>query len=109
MAAASPPSRLRFNLRSLFVLTTLVAVLTGWQVTTVRERKAALASAIQNGALADAKAHPIFFRRWLGDVTVTVFIVTWGKETRGEIDRLLRAFPEAQVNWFDEHGNETVL
>lgn len=80
---------------------TVVAIVAAWQASIIRERKAVMSYALAHGVWTTPTPHPNAFRRWLGDVTATSFVIGSGYESNDEDDRLRAAFPEADVIWFE--------
>jgi hypothetical protein len=117
--------RLRFSLRTLFVLTTLVAVWLGWNQHVVQRRLAARALILQDGGVVfvrrDCTALPIgpdgkpafarglmydlidsepsvpWVRRLLGDETVDLVMLRSGIENGMAQKEVSLAFPEADI------------
>ena len=106
----------RFNLRSLFVVMTLVACWFGWQVNTVHKRQELLRELKNKPNFSVVLNHPIglgsnrpyasvsITRRWLGNVSVHRIIVAGSLNATNSptFRRLKQLFPEAE---FTERGN----
>ena len=101
----------RFNLRSLFVVMTLVACWFGWQVNTVHKRQELLRelknkpnfSVVLNHSIALGSNRPYasvsITRRWLGDVPVHRIIVAGSLNATNSptFRRLKQLFPEVRL------------
>ena len=100
----SPPRRrwLRFSLRGLLIVVTLVAVWLGWNVHVVRQGKAALAEYRGSGELtAHNELNPSgkklsLVRELMGDTHMRLFILEDGAP-ESKKNRLKALFPEATV------------
>lgn len=100
----------RFNLRSMFVVMTLVACWFGWQVNTVHKRQELLRELKSNPNFSVVLYRPIglgsnrpdasvsITRRWLGDVPVHRIIVSGSLNTTNSptFRRIKQLFPEAE-------------
>jgi hypothetical protein len=87
----------RFNLRTLFVVTTFVAIYLNWQTVVVHERKALLAESERFGLWwTDGKGSWWPIRSLMGDQSVAVLVITDNVSPK-ETDRLKRVFSEAEV------------
>ena len=96
--------RLRFSLRTLFVVVTVVCVWLGWQVPIVRDRHGLLrwvrdfeGPVLTAGPEDDESLELPFFRRLIGDRAVTFIGFPSDVVSMEEIRRIERAFPEAEV------------
>ena len=105
MAAIPRPSRLRFSLRTLFVVVTVVCVWLGWQINVVRERNRAREWIVElGGHIVCAKvfrmekvSHFPEFRRCFGDEPVVWIGLARSSTTWEQRNRVARLFPEAHV------------
>jgi hypothetical protein len=110
-----PRHLLRFRLRTMLIVVTLLCLYLGWQSYIVRQRRMAMAEVSKNSAfqltLADAyvKSYPPgsnidapatvpLVRSWIGDQAVQTIWYTphLGEFSKGELARLSRLFPEAE-------------
>jgi hypothetical protein len=95
----APPRRSwpSFSLRTLFLLTTVVACWLGWQAKIVAERK----SAMEIGRIGwepDVYGPDLgTVRRWMGDYPIREFFVFEDQISAQEIERIRAAFPEAKL------------
>jgi hypothetical protein len=105
---------LRFSLRTLLVVVTLVCVWLAWQVSIVHSRRALLEHVTQRGGsyqfvadynpfeAADRTPRELsYLRRVLRDELVGSIVLP-GESTAGEIEEMRRAFPEALVATMSE-------
>ncbi len=106
----------RFNLRSLFVVMTLVACWFGWQANTVHKRQELLRQLKNNPKFSVVLYPPMelgsnrpytsvsITRRWLGDVPVHRIMFSGSLNTTNSLTfrRMKQLFPEAE---FTEMGN----
>jgi hypothetical protein len=100
------PRRFQFGLRSLFVLITLCGVLLGWQLHLVESRKELLKwiEDAQGSYGIDDFAKPVqvsWLRRLFGDHEITSIELLDSTDTT-QLDRIISAFPEAQVRLWHE-------
>ena len=97
-------ARLRFSLRTVFLLTALLALWLGWQAAIVRERKAVIALTKQDGGLIFAAGYSEWsrgikvplVRRLMGDRGVETIMISPASAPSHEA-RARRAFPHAHV------------
>lgn len=104
----SEPSqrRVRFSLRSLFVLMTFVALFCGWTLGQIRSRERLLASLRDRGVMVAADSPNRRFPApmpvpWLTPAAwfkpVRAISVEHGKLSPAELDQLRKALPESEV------------
>ena len=104
----APPRWLRFSLRTMFVLVTAVALWLGWQLSIVRQRRAALAELRENPAAhvftdieLDQARQAVGVpkvRMLLGDRPVAIIRFDAGQPA-SELARVKKLFPESDVGY----------
>lgn len=104
LSLAPAPSRrwLRFGLRTLLALTTLVGVWLGLQVDTVNRRRDWIENMPAGTILGynDYQSSPPQIRKWMGDRTYAVIGLPHGTQYT-EIERVKSLFPESTVMVLD--------